>query len=88
MFFLFKYYFQNVVFQTKVFHPLINYATGELNTFWGFPEWKRNNRIWQLVQYISKIFTKLDTKMIRVNEEASLLYAKFDISFYTMFICL
>ncbi|XP_011505864.1 PREDICTED: protein crossbronx homolog [Ceratosolen solmsi marchali] len=63
----------NVIFQTKVFHPLINYITGELNTIWGFPEWKRNNRIWQLVQYITKIFTKLDSKMISVNEEASLL---------------
>ncbi|OXU17506.1 hypothetical protein TSAR_014537 [Trichomalopsis sarcophagae] len=63
----------NVVFQTKVFHPLINYTTGELNTAWGFPEWKRSNRIWQLVQYISKIFTKLDTKMISVNDEALLL---------------
>ncbi|XP_014214890.1 protein crossbronx homolog [Copidosoma floridanum] len=62
-----------VNFQTNVFHPMINYETGELNMSWGFPEWKRDNRIWQLVQYVTKIFTKLDTKMTPVNEEASLL---------------
>ncbi|XP_058800067.1 AKT-interacting protein homolog A-like isoform X2 [Phymastichus coffea] len=63
----------DVVFQTKVFHPLINYETGELYTFWGFPEWKRNIRIWKLVQFITRIFIKLDTKMTPVNEEALLL---------------
>ncbi|KAL7304057.1 hypothetical protein TKK_0003521 [Trichogramma kaykai] len=64
----------NVFFQTKVFHPLINYATGELNTAWGFHDWKRSNRIWQLVQYITIIFMKLDTKMVPFNEEASSLF--------------
>ncbi|KAL0102596.1 hypothetical protein PUN28_018119 [Cardiocondyla obscurior] len=60
-----------VVFETKIFHPLINPETGELCTLWGFPEWRRNNRIWQLLQYITKIFIKLDMKMTSVNEDAS-----------------
>lgn len=60
-----------VVFETQVFHPLINPENGELCTTWGFPEWRRNNRIWQLIQYITKIFIKLDTKMTPINQEAS-----------------
>ncbi|XP_020293796.1 protein crossbronx homolog [Pseudomyrmex gracilis] len=60
-----------VVFETKIFHPLINPENGELCTSWGFPEWRRNNRIWQLIQYITKIFVKLDTKMTPVNQEAA-----------------
>lgn len=62
-----------VVFQTHVFHPLIHPATGELSTSWGFPEWRKTNRIWQLVQFITKVLTKMDTKMAPVNEEASTL---------------
>ncbi|XP_071559769.1 protein crossbronx homolog [Temnothorax nylanderi] len=65
-----------VVFETQIFHPLINPENGELCTSWGFPEWRRNNRIGQLLQYITKIFTKLDTKMTSVNEEASSLQEK------------
>ncbi|KAJ8687978.1 hypothetical protein QAD02_023773 [Eretmocerus hayati] len=68
-----------VVFQSKVFHPLISDSSGELDTTWGFPEWKRNNRIWQLVQFITRIFLEVDVKMIPVNEEASsLLSNKFE----------
>lgn len=62
-----------VVFQSKIFHPLININTGELNTVWGFAEWKRNNRVWQLIQYVTKVLTKVDSKMTSINEEASLL---------------
>ncbi|XP_029163581.1 protein crossbronx homolog [Nylanderia fulva] len=60
-----------VVFETQVFHPLINPENRELCTTWGFPEWRRNNRIWQLIQYITKIFIKLDAKMTPINQEAS-----------------
>lgn len=60
-----------VVFETEVFHPLINLESGELCTSWGFPEWRRNNRIWQLLQYITKVFIKLDTKMTAINQKAS-----------------
>ncbi|XP_012279302.1 protein crossbronx homolog [Orussus abietinus] len=62
-----------VVLQSSVFHPLINPETGELNTAWGFPEWRRNNRVWQLIQFITKIFTKVDPKMTTINQEASTL---------------
>ncbi|OAD58357.1 AKT-interacting protein, partial [Eufriesea mexicana] len=60
-----------VIFQTPVFHPLIDPETGELYTSWGFPEWRKSNRIWQLIQFITKILTKVDTKMNSVNHEAS-----------------
>ncbi|XP_017875803.1 AKT-interacting protein-like [Ceratina calcarata] len=60
-----------VIFQTPVFHPLINPESGELCTSWGFPEWRKSNRIWQLAQFITRILTKVDTKMTPVNPEAS-----------------
>ncbi|XP_033227659.1 protein crossbronx homolog isoform X2 [Belonocnema kinseyi] len=62
-----------VNFQTKIFHPLINPDTGELNTSWGFVDWRKTNRVWQLIQYITKVLTKVDSKMVPINEEASLL---------------
>ncbi|XP_031825340.1 protein crossbronx homolog [Nomia melanderi] len=62
-----------VTFQTPIFHPLIDPASGELCTSWGFPEWRRSNRIWQLVQFVTKILTKVDIKMNPVNQEASIL---------------
>ncbi|XP_046413825.1 AKT-interacting protein-like [Neodiprion fabricii] len=64
-----------VVFQPNVFHPLLKADTGELDTTWEFPEWKRNNRVWQLVQYIVKVFSKIDSKMPSINEEALMLFA-------------
>ncbi|XP_076243508.1 AKT-interacting protein isoform X2 [Calliopsis andreniformis] len=62
-----------VTFQTPVFHPLIDPESGDLCTLWGFPEWRKSNRLWQLVQYITKILTKVDIKMNPVNQEASML---------------
>lgn len=48
--------------------------SGELNTLWGFPEWRKSNRIWQLIQFITKILSKVDLKMNPVNHEAYNLY--------------
>ncbi|XP_054011261.1 AKT-interacting protein-like [Hylaeus anthracinus] len=62
-----------VIFQTPVFHPLINPESGELCTSWGFPEWRKSNRVWQLIQFITKILTKVDIKMNPINQEASML---------------
>lgn len=62
-----------VVFQTPIFHPLIDPESGELCTLWGFPEWRKSNRIWQLMQFITRILTKIDIKMNPVNQEASIL---------------
>lgn len=59
-----------VTFQTPIFHPLIDPVSGELNTLWGFPEWRKSNRIWQLIQFITKILSKVDLKMNPVNHEA------------------
>lgn len=63
-----------VVFQSNVFHPLLNPGNGELDTTWGFPEWRRSNKVWQLVQYIVKVFAKIDSKMTAVNQEALTLF--------------
>ncbi|CAK9822855.1 AKT-interacting protein [Anthophora retusa] len=60
-----------VVFQTPVFHPLIHPESGELCTSWEFPEWRKSNRIWQLIQFITKILAKVDIKMNPVNREAT-----------------
>ncbi|XP_066598000.1 AKT-interacting protein-like [Prorops nasuta] len=60
-----------VIFQTKIFHPLISPETGELFVSHDFPEWKRTNRIWQLIQFITKILIKVDTKMVAINQEAA-----------------
>ncbi|XP_015113898.1 protein crossbronx homolog [Diachasma alloeum] len=62
-----------VAFQSNVFHPLVYPETNELNTSAGFPEWKKNNRIYQLVQFIVKVFTKVDGKLPSTNLEASTL---------------
>lgn len=62
-----------VNFQTKVFHPLVDPESGELCTTWGFPEWRKTNRIWQLVQYITKVLSKPDTKMSQINQGAAIL---------------
>ncbi|XP_029048726.2 AKT-interacting protein-like [Osmia bicornis bicornis] len=59
-----------IVFQTPVFHPLIDPESGELCTTWSFSEWRKSNRIWQLVQFITKVLTKVDIKMNAVNQEA------------------
>ncbi|XP_015592611.1 protein crossbronx homolog isoform X2 [Cephus cinctus] len=62
-----------VVFQTNVFHPLINPDSGELYLAWNFPEWKRTNRVWSLIQFITKILTKVDSKMTPINQVAAAL---------------
>ncbi|XP_011312586.1 protein crossbronx homolog [Fopius arisanus] len=62
-----------VAFESKVFHPLIYPETNELNTSAGFPEWKKNNRIYQLIQFIVKVFNKVDGKLPSTNSEASTL---------------
>ncbi|XP_034948261.1 protein crossbronx homolog [Chelonus insularis] len=63
-----------VVFQTKVFHPLIHNETGELNVAAGFPEWKKSNRVLELVQFITKVFNEVDPNMPAFNDEAANLF--------------
>ncbi|XP_057325027.1 protein crossbronx homolog isoform X1 [Microplitis mediator] len=63
-----------VIFKTKVFHPLIHNETGEFSTSAGFPEWKKSNRVFHLVQFITKVFNKVDPKLKAINEEASNLF--------------
>lgn len=46
-----------VVFETPVFHTLVDPTTGELNLKNMFFEWKRDvNHIWQIISYIRSIF--------------------------------
>lgn len=63
--------FQRVVFQSKIFHPMINPDSGDMDVRSGFQEWRKNvNHIWQVVQYIYRAFKKIETKS-SVNQEAS-----------------
>ncbi|XP_044743108.1 protein crossbronx homolog isoform X1 [Chrysoperla carnea] len=68
--------FPRVDFQSKVFHPLINNETGELNICGGFPEWRKGEEhIWQLLQYIVYIFLNLDHSVKHcINIEAKDMY--------------
>lgn len=68
---LHRYLFQRVVFQSKVFHPMINPSTGEMDVRSGFEEWRKNvNHIWQVVQYVRRAFYKIETRS-PLNQEAS-----------------
>ncbi|XP_023707713.1 protein crossbronx homolog [Cryptotermes secundus] len=65
-----------VVFQSMVFHPMINPSTGEMDVRSGFEEWRKNvNHIWQVVQYVRRAFYKIETKS-PFNQKASELYEK------------
>lgn len=65
-----------VIFQNKVFHPMINPNTGEMDVKSGFQEWRKNvNHIYQVVQYVRRAFYKIETK-IPLNEEAAEMYEK------------
>ncbi|XP_063229615.1 AKT-interacting protein-like [Bacillus rossius redtenbacheri] len=64
----------HVVFQSKVFHPLVSPDTGEMDLKSGFPEWRKNgNHLWQVVQYVRRAFYKIETKSA-INKEAVALY--------------
>jgi hypothetical protein len=66
-----RYLFQRVVFQSEVFHPMINPSTGEMDVRSGFEEWRKNvNHIWQVVHYVRRAFYKVETKL-PLNQEAS-----------------
>ncbi|CAI8021444.1 Protein AKTIP homolog [Geodia barretti] len=68
-------------FQTGVYHPKIEYDTGELDTKKEFPRWRRDiNHLYQLLAYARKIFHQIDTTN-PVNIEAGKLY-KTDINSY------
>ncbi|TRZ01676.1 hypothetical protein DNTS_011968 [Danionella cerebrum] len=65
-----------VVFDTPVFHPLVDPVSGELDVRRAFTKWRRNhNHIWQVLMYARTIFYKINT-MEPLNPEAAVLYDK------------
>jgi len=62
---------QEFDFQSGVYHPLVDYETGELETKREFQRWRRDiNHIYQLLMYAKKIFYNIDVAHA-VNEEAA-----------------
>ncbi|XP_057665326.1 protein crossbronx homolog [Diorhabda carinulata] len=65
-----------VIFHSKLFHPVIDNDSGELNLFKAFPKWSKSNQhIWQVVKYIQWIFLDMDKSVEHaVNLEAANMY--------------
>ena len=62
---------QEFDFQAGVYHPLVDFDTGELDTKKQFQRWRRDvNHIHHLIKYAKDIFDKIDPHD-PVNEEAS-----------------
>lgn len=67
-------YLQTVVFETPVFHPLIDPETLELDIKRGFAnKWRRNvNHLWHVLLYVRRCFYKIETTH-PLNPEAAVL---------------
>ncbi|CAG9826301.1 unnamed protein product [Diabrotica balteata] len=65
-----------VIFHTKIFHPVIDADSGELNLLKAFPQWsKLEEHVWQVVKYIHWIFLDMDRSVEHaVNTEAAEMY--------------
>ncbi|KAF5281264.1 hypothetical protein FQA39_LY05150 [Lamprigera yunnana] len=65
-----------VIFQSEVFHPVINVHNNELNLLNAFPMWvKGEQHIWQIIKYIFWIFYNFDASISHsVHKEAADLY--------------
>uniref|UniRef100_A0A6I8NLK8 AKT-interacting protein n=1 Tax=Ornithorhynchus anatinus TaxID=9258 RepID=A0A6I8NLK8_ORNAN len=65
-----------LVFDSPVFHPLVDPLSGELDVKRAFAKWRRNhNHIWQVLMYARRVFYKIDTTG-PLNPEAAVLYEK------------
>ncbi|XP_023229143.1 AKT-interacting protein-like isoform X3 [Centruroides sculpturatus] len=72
-----------LVFEPPIFHPIIDYTTGEMDIKSAFPTWKKNvNHLWQVLQYARSSFYKIETHS-PLNQEAASLYEK-DIELYKL----
>ena len=62
-YYIFNEIFQSVIFESKVFHPLVDAETGEIDVKRGFAnKWKRNvNHLWHVLSYVRKSFYKIET---------------------------
>ncbi|CAH0556928.1 unnamed protein product [Brassicogethes aeneus] len=77
-----------VVFQSKLFHPVINPETNELNLSNAFPTWSKNDQhIWQVLKFVQWIFENCDScqthtinseamDLLKNNKEAFIIKAK------------
>ncbi|KAF5277748.1 hypothetical protein FQR65_LT03728 [Abscondita terminalis] len=65
-----------VVFQSEVFHPVIDASNSELYLLNGFPTWNKSEQhIWQVIRYISWVFYNFEGSVAHaVNQEAANLY--------------
>lgn len=65
-----------VVFQSEIFHPVIDGESNQLDLSSGFPTWTRaEQHIWQIVKYIHWIFYNIENSVAHaVNHEAANLY--------------
>lgn len=61
------------MFQTEVYHPVIDKETNELNLLGGFPTWNKSEQhIWQVLKYIHWVFQSLSASLPHaVNHEAA-----------------
>lgn len=61
-----------VIFETPLFHPLVDASTGEMNTQYHFPEWKKGvSRIWHVIDHVSKSFYDIPRTKTPENSEAA-----------------
>ncbi|KAL5234553.1 hypothetical protein ACI65C_001963 [Semiaphis heraclei] len=61
-----------VIFETPLFHPLVNPVTGEMSIQYHFPEWKKGvSRIWHVIDHVSKSFYDISRTKTPENPEAA-----------------
>ncbi|XP_018577169.1 protein crossbronx homolog [Anoplophora glabripennis] len=65
-----------VIFQSEIFHPVIDSTNNELNLLHAFPKWNKNDQhIWQVLKYIQWIFYNTNASIAHAaNHEAAEIY--------------
>ncbi|KAJ8970660.1 hypothetical protein NQ314_001079 [Rhamnusium bicolor] len=65
-----------VVFQSEMFHPVIDPVGNELNLLNAFPKWNKSEQhLWQVLKFIQWIFYNVDASVAHVvNTEAAEMY--------------
>lgn len=65
--------FQKVIFQSEIFHPVIDSRSNELNLLHAFPKWNKNDQhLWQVLKYIQWVFYNTNASIAHaVNQEAA-----------------
>jgi len=61
-----------VIIESSIFHPMVNFVTGEMSIQHHFPEWKKGvSRIWHVIDHVLKSFYDIPRTKTPVNIEAS-----------------